>query len=81
MNILEISDDEARKLFADLTSKRDAILKKSAPLRAKRDKFANEAREKELAMNKEISKAEEGLGDIDRQRSRLVRMLGGKTSA
>ena len=81
MNILEISDDEARKLFADLTSKRDAILKKSAPLRTKRDKFANEARAKELAMNAEIKKVEEGLVDIDRQRSRIVRLLGGKTSA
>jgi len=79
MNILEISDDEARKLFADLTEQREAILEKSAPLRAARDKFANEAREKELAMNAEIKAVEEGLGQIDRQRGRLVRLLAGKT--
>jgi predicted nucleic acid-binding Zn-ribbon protein len=79
-DILDMSDDDARKLFQDLTAQRDAIVKKSEPLRAKRDKLVNDHREREQAINEEIRATEDGLATIDQKRARIVRMLGGKTA-
>lgn len=79
-DILDMTDDDARKVFQSLTEQRDAIVKKSDPLRARRDKLVNDHRERETAINDEIRAAEEGLAQIDQRRARLVRMLGGKTS-
>ena len=67
-----------RVQLAELNHKRDSILAKSGPLREARDKFANEAREKEMAMNAQIKEAETGLADLDRDRAMLARALGGR---
>jgi hypothetical protein len=79
MNIIDLNDHDARKLFADLTTQAETIRAKAAPLRAKRDKLLSDARDKELALNAEIKAIEKGLADIDVKRGRLVKLLNGKT--
>ncbi len=65
--------------FRQLTEQAEKIREQSAPLREARDKFANEAREKELEMNAQIKEVEKELADIDNTRGMLSRALGGQT--
>jgi uncharacterized coiled-coil DUF342 family protein len=73
--------EKMRARFAELGQQRDDILARSTPLREARDAFANEAREKEQAMNDKIRKAETKLLEIDQERALIARALGGKTGA
>lgn len=58
---------------------RDAIHAKSGPLREARDRFANEARAKEMAMNAEIKVAEDGLYEICNELGMLAKATGGRS--
>lgn len=73
------SREAMQQTFHELGKKIDAIRAQSAPLRAARDKHANEARDKELAMNSEIKEVEKELSDLENVRGNLARALGGQT--
>lgn len=75
------SPEEMRARFAELTEKRERILAKSEPLRAARDKHANDSAAKERAMNAKIKAAEAGLFENEQERAMIARALGGKTGA
>lgn len=79
MNILAMSDEDARREFHELGAQRDAIVAVSGPIRATRDAevAAHELRRADL--DAQIREAEEGLFEIDRARGRLAKMLGGRT--
>jgi hypothetical protein len=68
--------DAQRARLTDLKAQRDAIQKKSAPLRAKRDAYVNTAMQKERAMNDEIRTVEDGLFDLVQEIAFLTRALG-----
>jgi uncharacterized coiled-coil DUF342 family protein len=75
--------EDIQKLFTELKGKRDALAKKSAPLRAKRDKILEEIQPKldEIrkleAKYREIEQPE--LAGLDNQIGALARALGAKT--
>lgn len=79
-DIFELSNEELQTMFKDLGEDREAIVKKSAPLRKEYDELRvkNDKAERELAVK--IKAAEKGLVEIDNKRGRLARMLGGVTS-
>lgn len=81
MSILDLTDDEARALFHDLTAQAEAIQAASAPLREARDVYVQETDAKRRIMDAELLAAETGLFDIQQKRARIARMLGGKTGA
>lgn len=75
--------ENMRKRFHELGRKRDAVLARTMPLRAERDKVLQEAdaRAKALAdQYKQIEKDEDLFG-IDVERGMLARALGGKTGS
>lgn len=77
---MDFSPEKMRARYAELTAKGEEIRAKAAPMREARDAFANEARDKELAMNAEIAEVEAGLGQIDNERALISRALGGKVA-
>ena len=76
---MDFSEKALRKAFAEKTAKRDEIRAKATPLRERRDKIVNKAREEEVALNKEIAQIEKPLFDLDMEISSLSRALSGKT--
>lgn len=74
-----MTDDERRARFHALGREREEILARSMPVRAKRDKLASDAREKESRLVAEIKAIEAGLYDIDQERAAISRSLGGRT--
>lgn len=79
MNILEITDEEARREFHRLGKERAAILAVSEPLRAKRDADEQDRESRRAKADAKLREAEAGLFEIDRARGRLAKMLGGRT--
>jgi hypothetical protein len=77
---MKLDENNLREEFKKLSSIRESIVSKSAPLRATRDKFVNDARDKEQKMNDEIKSVEKDLYEIDQQIGMIVRALKGKTS-
>ena len=78
--MVDMSSRKAIKArFHELGRTREAILAKSAPLRAKRDKIVNDARAAEEKLNEEIKVIEEPLYAIDMERGALSRAVGGQT--
>lgn len=75
------SPDVMSKRFHELGKKREAILARTTPLRAQRDKILQEADAKAKALAEQFLKieADEGLFDLDRERAVLARALGGRT--
>ena len=71
--------EEMRARFADLSDQVDAIEKQSEPLRTKRDKLVNDARDKERSLNEEIAAIEAPLYDLKNERGAIVGALRGKT--
>lgn len=73
--------DNMRKRFHELGRKREAILAKTMPLRAARDRIVQKAEAEAKALAEQFKKIEtdEGLFDIDTERGALARALGGKT--
>lgn len=69
----------ARERFHALGYKREEIKKVSDPIRAKRDKFVQDARAKEMKLNAELREAEQGLYELDQERAILARALLGQT--
>ena len=79
-----MTQDEMRARFHALGKERDAILAKSAPLKAERDKVLIErdaAQAKLRDVNGRIKEAETGLFDIDMERGAMARALNGKTGS
>lgn len=73
------TDDLMRKKFDEMAAERDAILAKSGPLRAKRDKVLNDAKEKARSMDVEIKRVEARLFDIQMGLGRLGKAMGGRS--
>lgn len=68
-----------RAQLTELSAQREAIVAKSAPLRAQRDKIKNEAFAAIAPIEDEIKAIEAGLAEIDMDLSRLSRALGGRS--
>lgn len=73
--------ENMRNRFHELGKKREAILAKTTPLRAQRDKIVQDADVKAKALADQFKKLEKdgGLFDIDMERAIIARALGGKT--
>lgn len=71
--------NELRARFAEIKVQVEAIESASAPLREKRDRHVQKAREAEDKMNAEIKAAEAGLFDLKQEMGMIVRALNGKT--
>lgn len=73
--------ENMRKRFHELGKKREAILAKTMPLRAQRDKIVQDADVKAKALADQFKKLEKdgALFDIDMERAMIARALGGKT--
>lgn len=78
---MNLSADELRDRFKELTAKHDAIRAKSDPLRATYDKLVQGNRAKEDEAAAKVKAAEAGLAGIETERAMIARALGGKTSA
>lgn len=77
------TEDTLKARFKEACSERDAILNKSAPLRAKRDAIIAKAREIEATarpLNQQISKAEAGLFELHNEIATISRALKGQTA-
>lgn len=75
------SPENMRKRFHELGRKREAILAKTGPLRAERDRIIAEADAKAKGLADAFKKIEkdEGLFEIDMERGMIAKALGGKT--
>jgi hypothetical protein len=73
--------DSMRKRFHELGAQHDAILAKSAPLRAKRDQAVALYESVAKPFEAQIREAEAGLYEIDKERAFIARALGGKTGS
>ena len=68
-----------RKRFKELEAEREAILAKSAPLRAKRDQAVALYESVVKPIEAQIREADAGLFEIDNERGMIARALTGKT--
>jgi hypothetical protein len=71
--------EEMRVRFKQLQAEIEAIEKKTAPMRAKYDKFVNESDAKAKSMAAEYLKIEEPLVALKNEFGTIARALGGRT--
>jgi hypothetical protein len=77
------TEDTLKARFKEACSERDAIIAKSAPIRARRDAILAKAREVEQTaapLNEQIRKAEVGLFDLHNEIATISRALKGQTA-